>query len=165
MWTSFIYSFDDFKYNVIFVDHCTKYIWFYLSTQISFFNDLELTTPTQALEDPIWRRAMSNEYDALVQNSTWELVPLEPKHNLVRCNWIFHIKCLSDGSVDRCEALLVAKGFQQQPGIDYHDTLVLLSNPPLYILFSVLWSIVVDLSINWMLTMLFFKATCLKMFS
>ena len=99
MWTSFIYSFDDFKYNVIFVDHCTKYIWFYLSAQISFFNDLELTTPTQALEDPIWHRAMSNEYDALVQNSTWELVPLEPKHNLVRCNWIFHIKCLSDGSV------------------------------------------------------------------
>ena len=29
MWTSHVSSFDGFHYYVIFVDHCTKYIWFY----------------------------------------------------------------------------------------------------------------------------------------
>jgi len=29
VWTSPLYSLDAFKYYVIFVDHFTKYIWFY----------------------------------------------------------------------------------------------------------------------------------------
>ena len=37
-----------------------------LSTQLSHLCDVEPTTVTQALKDPKWRRAMSEEYDALV---------------------------------------------------------------------------------------------------
>ena len=37
-----------------------------LSTQLSHPCDVEPTTVTQALKDPKWRRAMSEEYDALV---------------------------------------------------------------------------------------------------
>ena len=77
---------------------------------------------TQALKDPKWRRAMSEEYDALVRNGTWELVPSDSIHNIVGCKWIFRTKRHSDGSVDRHKARLVAKGFHQRPGIDYHDT-------------------------------------------
>ena len=29
MWTSVVFTYDDFKYYVIFVDHYTKYIWYY----------------------------------------------------------------------------------------------------------------------------------------
>ena len=65
---------------------------------------------------------MSEEYDALVRNGTWELVPLEDITNLVGCKWIFRIKRNSDGSIDRYEARLVAKGFHQRPGVDYHET-------------------------------------------
>ena len=46
-----------------------------LSTQLSHPYDVEPTTVTQALKDPKWRWAMSEEYDALVRNGTWELVP------------------------------------------------------------------------------------------
>ena len=38
------------------------------------------------------------------------------------CKWIFRIKRLPDGSVDKYKARLVAKGFHQHPGFDYHDT-------------------------------------------
>ena len=41
----------------------------------------------------------------------------------------------------------------------------ILSNRLLYILFSILWSTVIGLSTNLMLTMFFFKAIYLKMFS
>ncbi|WKA00146.1 hypothetical protein VitviT2T_018534 [Vitis vinifera] len=65
---------------------------------------------------------MSEEYDALVRNGTWELMPSNPSQNVVGCKWIFRTKRNSDGSIDRFKARLVAKGFHQRPGIDYYDT-------------------------------------------
>ncbi|KAK9200192.1 hypothetical protein WN944_015388 [Citrus x changshan-huyou] len=77
---------------------------------------------SQALKDHNWRQAMSEEYDALVRNGTWELVPPDGISNMVGCKWIFRIKRHSDGSIDRFKARLVAKGFHQRPGVDYHET-------------------------------------------
>jgi histone deacetylase 1/2 len=36
-----------------------------------------------ALQDPHWRRAMQDEFDALVHNRTWTLVPRPPRANIV----------------------------------------------------------------------------------
>ena len=69
------------------------------------------------------------EYDALVKNGTWELVPLDSSYNLISCKWVFHTKRLSDGSVDKYETHLVVKGFHQCPGMDYHDTFSLVVKP------------------------------------
>ncbi|WJZ84244.1 hypothetical protein VitviT2T_003857 [Vitis vinifera] len=52
---------------------------------------------------------MSKEYDALVRNGTWELVPSNPSQNVVGCKWIFCTKRNSNGSIDRFKACLVAK--------------------------------------------------------
>jgi hypothetical protein len=93
-----------------------------LHTQLSKSNGLEPTTVTKALLDPKWRKAMSDECDALVKNGTWELVPPDSTQNIVGCKWIFRIKRNSDGSIDRFKARLVAKGFHQRPGVDYLDT-------------------------------------------
>ncbi|BBH07832.1 transposable element gene [Prunus dulcis] len=93
-----------------------------LHTQLSKSNNLEPTTVSAALKDPKWRKAMSDECDALVQNGTWELVPPDPTQNIVGCKWVFRIKRNSDGSIDRFKARLVAKGFHQRPGVDYLDT-------------------------------------------
>ena len=65
---------------------------------------------------------MNDEFDALVRNGTWEIVPSTSMQNLVGCKWVFCIKQFPDGSIDRYKARLVAKGFHQQPGVDYHDT-------------------------------------------
>ncbi|RVW91845.1 Retrovirus-related Pol polyprotein from transposon RE2 [Vitis vinifera] len=93
-----------------------------LHTQLTKSDDHEPTTLTQALKDHKWRRAMSEEYDALVKNGTWALVPPDSSPNLVGCKWIFRTKRKYDGSIDRFKAQLVAKDFNQHPGIDYHDT-------------------------------------------
>ena len=65
---------------------------------------------------------MSEEFDALVNNGTWALVPPDNIQNLVGCKWIFRTKCKFDGSIDRFKARLVANGFHQHPRIDYQDT-------------------------------------------
>ena len=50
------------------------------------------------------------------------MVKPEIASNIVGCRWIFTIKRLPNGAVDRFKARLVAKGFHQRPGIDFHDT-------------------------------------------
>ena len=75
-----------------------------LHTQLTKGDDNEPTTLTQALKDHKWRRAMSEQYDALVKNGTWVLVPPDRSQNLVGYKWIFRTKCKFDGSVDRFKA-------------------------------------------------------------
>lgn len=52
---------------------------------------------------------MSEEYDALVWNETWELIPSNPSQNVVGYKWIFRTKHKSDGSVDKIKVRLVVK--------------------------------------------------------
>jgi hypothetical protein len=88
----------------------------YLSTSGEPYNLQE------ALSTLHWKAAMHEEYDALMKNKTWRLVPPQPGQNLIDCKWVYKIKHKADGSVDRHKARLVAKGFKQRLGIDYDDT-------------------------------------------
>ena len=65
---------------------------------------------------------MQNEYDALLKNKTWHLVPSQKGLNIIGCKWVYKIKRKADGSLDRYKARLVAKGFKQRHGLDYEDT-------------------------------------------
>jgi len=65
---------------------------------------------------------MTVEYNSLIKNKTWNLVPLLSGNNLVGCKWIYKTKFTSDGQIEKYKARLVAKGFSQQEGIDYNET-------------------------------------------
>lgn len=66
------------------------------------------TCYTKALQDPLWREAMSTEFNALVRLGTWNLVPRHVARNIVGCKWDFRVKYKGDGSLDRFKA---RKGF------------------------------------------------------
>jgi hypothetical protein len=51
---------------------------------------------------------MNSEFDALLCNQTWELVPPSHHLNAIGCRWIFKIKRKADGSIKRYKARLVA---------------------------------------------------------
>lgn len=80
------------------------------------------TSHTAASRSAPWRAAMSDEYNALLRNHTWTLVPRTNNMHVVGCHWLFKIKYHPDGSVERRKARLIAKGFHQAPSIDYMDT-------------------------------------------
>jgi len=75
-----------------------------------------------ALADANWRAAMMAEYQALVDNDTWRLVPRPPGANVVTGKWIFRHKFHADGSLARHKARWVVRGFSQREGIDYDET-------------------------------------------
>ena len=65
---------------------------------------------------------MDAKFEALQRPQTWSLVPAPPQVNLVGSKWVFKLKLNNDGSISRYKTRLVAKGFHQQAGIDYHET-------------------------------------------
>jgi histone deacetylase 1/2 len=70
----------------------------------------------------VWKEAMDVEFNTLMKNKTWHLVPPVKGSNIVDCKWVFKEKRKADGSLDKDKARLVAKGFKQRYGIDYEDT-------------------------------------------
>jgi hypothetical protein len=82
----------------------------------------EPTDLREALQDVQWKKAMDDEYTALIDNKTWHLVPPSSNKNLIDCKWVYRVKKRADGTVERYKARLVAKGFKQRYGIDYEDT-------------------------------------------
>ena len=72
---------------------------------------------------------MFEEFDAFLQNDTWYLITPHLSWNLVGCKWVLHIKSAKDGTIKRYKTRLVAKGFHQRLGIDYHDTFSLMVKP------------------------------------
>lgn len=75
-----------------------------------------------AIKYPHWLSTMQEEMDALYTNRTWDLVPPPADTNIVGSKWVFRTKYKSDGSIERYKAHLVAQGFTQIPGSDFHHT-------------------------------------------
>jgi hypothetical protein len=75
-----------------------------------------------ALKDPCWHNAMLDEFNALMRNDTWSLVPRPAGVNVVTGKWIYRHKLNTDGSLARYNARWVVRGFTQQAGVDYGET-------------------------------------------
>lgn len=58
-----------------------------------------------------WMEAMNEEMEALKKNATWNLVPFPEGQKPIGCKWVFKKKLGLDGSVEKYNAQLVAKGY------------------------------------------------------
>ncbi len=47
---------------------------------------------------------MQDEYDDLIKQGTWPLVPPPVNNNIVGCKWVYKLKTHSDGSIARYNA-------------------------------------------------------------
>ena len=65
---------------------------------------------------------MEEEYNALMKNETWTLVPNDSSYKLIGNKWVYRVKENPDGTINKYKARLVVKGFLQIPGIDFTET-------------------------------------------
>ena len=85
----------------------------------------EPQTMEEALSDELsdeWKQAADSEYHSLMENETWELVPLPKGRKPIGSRWVFKVKYGSNGEIKRFKARVVAKGYAQKAGIDYEET-------------------------------------------
>ena len=81
----------------------------------------EPTHFASAIKQSEWLDAMKNEFQALIENKTWNLVPRPLNRPVIGCKWIYKVKPSAD-KTHKYKARLVAQGFLQEGGIDYHQT-------------------------------------------
>ena len=69
-----------------------------------------------------WIEAMERELGTIQSKGTWEETTLPHDRKAIDSRWVFAIKEDADGNIVKYKARIVAKGFSQQPGIDYEET-------------------------------------------
>ena len=65
---------------------------------------------------------MIQEYQSIMKNDVWDVVPRQGGKSVVTSKWIYKIKHATDGSIEKYKARFVARGFSQKEGIDYEET-------------------------------------------
>ena len=68
----------------------------------------EPTSFEEVVEDPAWVDTMVEEYDSIIRNSAWEIVPRPEGKSVVGSRWIYKVKQAVDGSVEKYKAIFVA---------------------------------------------------------
>jgi hypothetical protein len=65
---------------------------------------------------------MTEEYQSIIKNEVWKIVPRPKNKDGVSYRWLFKIKHAADGSIEKYKARIFARGFSQKEGIDYEET-------------------------------------------
>lgn len=65
---------------------------------------------------------MDQEIKMIEKNDTWELTDKPANKDIIALKWVYKIKYNEDGSIQKYKVRLVAKGYSQQPGIDFNET-------------------------------------------
>jgi hypothetical protein len=64
---------------------------------------------------------MMEEYQSIMKNDVWEVVPRTEGKSVFTSKWFFKIKHAVDGSIEKYKVRFVARGFSQKEVIDYEE--------------------------------------------
>jgi hypothetical protein len=94
------------------------------SSYMALMCDLIEKEPTcfeESIQKKEWADAMTEEYQSIIKNDVWEIVPRPKNKDVVSSKWLYKIKHVADESIEKHKARFVARGFSQKEGIDYEE--------------------------------------------
>ena len=79
---------------------------------------------------------MNDQISSINTNHVWPLFKVSPGQKAITCKWIYKLKQANASYPAQFKARLVARGFQQQEGIDYSETFAPVSKLPFRIVYK-----------------------------
>ena len=76
----------------------------------------------EAASQQVWREAMQEEYSSIMKNDVWEVVPRPEGKSVVTSRWLYKVKHVADGSIEKFKSRFMARGFSRVEGVDYEET-------------------------------------------
>jgi hypothetical protein len=55
-----------------------------------------------------WANAMTKEYQSIIKNDVWEIVPRPKSKDMVSSKWLFKIKNVVDGSIEKYKSIFIS---------------------------------------------------------
>jgi hypothetical protein len=130
------------------------------SSYMDLICDLLEKEPTcfeESIQKKEWADAMIEEYQSIIKNDVWEIVPRPKSKDVVSSKWLYKTKHAADGSIEKYKAMFVARGFSQKEGIDYEERFSLVSKYT-----SIRTIIALATKMKWKLHQMDVKTTLLK---
>jgi hypothetical protein len=84
--------------------------------------DVEPSSFEEATDQQVWQDAMVEEYTSIMRNDVWDIVSRPEGKSVVSSRWLYKIKHVADGSIEKFKVRFVARGFSQKEGVDYEET-------------------------------------------
>jgi hypothetical protein len=99
--------------------HTTHYTAHRAITEPSSYHDYLKMSETEKIP---WKKAMDKEYNSIMENQTYRLVPLPNDRKAIASFWTFKDKKNAAGETEKLKARIVASGNRQEKGIDFGET-------------------------------------------
>ena len=76
---------------------------------------------SDAVKHQVWKDAMTEEYESIIKNDVWEVVPRPQDKTVVTSKWLYKTKHAANGSMEKYKVHFVTRGLSQKEGIDYDE--------------------------------------------
>ena len=70
--------------------------------------DIEPSTYGEATEKKKWKYAIFKDYQSIMKNDVWEIVPIPKNKSVVTSKWIYKIKHAANARIKKYKARFVA---------------------------------------------------------
>jgi hypothetical protein len=84
--------------------------------------DVEPSSFEEVIDQQVWQDAMVEEYTSIMKNDVWDIVSRPEGKSVVSSRWLYKIKHVADGSIEKFKVRFVVRGFSQREGVDYEET-------------------------------------------
>ena len=81
------------------------------------FIDKEPSNYEEVTESKEWKDAMIKEYQPIMKNDVWDVFRRPEGNLVVTSKWIYKIKHVADGSIEKYKARFMVRGFSRKEGI------------------------------------------------